>query len=480
MLTIICLGFVIYGLVSTRLHDNYIKRYQTLSSILADTLSELDSTTDHVMRNALTAIRSELDSKKSIPSNAQLATLRDQLEITSIDYVLPSGMITRSSDFKNDSDSVSYNLFQFCPAYRDLFTGKTRMDQTPLVPSAITGKITKYALVPGSNLSYVANVGYETKFIGQALQGTLKSDQNVASIELLSPSGTSLGYFAQDSSTHPKPKEHPQNNSQSSAKQTTTITNNLLMIESSVQSPVSQCCECIVKKLTLPSNGIFFYRLQTVVTLSELNKTLRNFKLAILLVSGLTLLGCFLLAQALSSKLVARIQRIDFMARQIASNGDTDLRLNERKGNDEIAKFAQQFDAMLDKIRDQKLEIQSNANSAAIARTTQMLAHDVRKPFSLVKSALSILSHAQNIDDVRKSMNVIGPSIDKSLTSVNAMLDDIMEIGRIEKPITEPTSLIAIIEASLSETFQVHQNTQIALRYNFASSPESVGEFRSG
>lgn len=105
--------------------------------------------------------------------------------------------------------------------------------------------------------------------------------------------------------------------------------------------------------------------------------------------------------------------------------------------------------------------------NSAIASMTQMVAHDVRKPFSLVKSALSILNHASNIEDVRKNMRVIGPSIEKALTSVNGMLEDIMEIGRTEKPVTEATSLIAILDASLHEVFQVHQSVEVGMSYRF-------------
>jgi DNA-binding response OmpR family regulator len=108
---------------------------------------------------------------------------------------------------------------------------------------------------------------------------------------------------------------------------------------------------------------------------------------------------------------------------------------------------------------------------------TQMVAHDVRKPFSLVKSAMSILSHANSIDDVRMSMKVIGPSVEKALVSVNGMLDDIMEIGRVEKPSSEPTSLVAIIDASISEVFQIHQDAKIALRYSLAHTHAVEVEF---
>jgi signal transduction histidine kinase/CheY-like chemotaxis protein len=108
-----------------------------------------------------------------------------------------------------------------------------------------------------------------------------------------------------------------------------------------------------------------------------------------------------------------------------------------------------------------------HAAAAAIANMTQMVAHDVRKPFSSVKSALTILSHASTIEDVRENMKVIGPSIEESLTAVNGMLDDIMEIGRVEKPITETVSLLKIVEASLKEIFLAHQSTDITLRYRF-------------
>ncbi len=63
-------------------------------------------------------------------------------------------------------------------------------------------------------------------------------------------------------------------------------------------------------------------------------------------------------------------------------------------------------------------------------------------------------------------MTVIGPSVEKALASVNGTLDDIMEIGRVEKPITESASLISIIDESLAEVFQIYHDTQIPLQYD--------------
>ncbi len=133
-----------------------------------------------------------------------------------------------------------------------------------------------------------------------------------------------------------------------------------------------------------------------------------------------------------------------------------------------VPKFASvEFTRLLEQISVLISENKELEKNTAIARTTQMMAHDVRKPFSLMKSAISVLSHATTIDDVRKNMRIIGPAVERSLTSVNGMLDDIMEIGRAEKPKTEATSAEAIIESSLVEVFQVFADAKISLSYQF-------------
>ncbi len=76
-------------------------------------------------------------------------------------------------------------------------------------------------------------------------------------------------------------------------------------------------------------------------------------------------------------------------------------------------------------IAEQIAEI-TNANiSRAVASTTQMLAHDVRKPFATLKAAVQMIQKAKDYNDVQTVIKLLAPQIDKSFLSVNTMLKDI-------------------------------------------------------
>jgi nitrogen-specific signal transduction histidine kinase/CheY-like chemotaxis protein len=104
----------------------------------------------------------------------------------------------------------------------------------------------------------------------------------------------------------------------------------------------------------------------------------------------------------------------------------------------------------------------------AIAQTTQMLAHDVRKPFALLETLLRILKSTHDPAMLREVAEKHVPSVQRALSLVNGMIDDIVEISRNQTLLDlQPTSLETIIEASLSEVGRMFPESAIPLRYHF-------------
>jgi hypothetical protein len=92
-LSMVSIGAIIYQIIARDMRQTFLERYESLADVTADTLRELDKTTDHLMRNALLAIRGTLNGLPSKPDNNQLRKLRDDLNISSIDYVIPDGSL---------------------------------------------------------------------------------------------------------------------------------------------------------------------------------------------------------------------------------------------------------------------------------------------------------------------------------------------------------------------------------------------------
>ena len=93
--------------------------------------------------------------------------------------------------------------------------------------------------------------------------------------------------------------------------------------------------------------------------------------------------------------------------------------------------------ARLRVLRDEKVKAESDlaesrmrfATSEAVARMTQMLAHDVRKPFSILKIGFGMLSRAHDPAGVKKALERLIPEVDRAVNSVDGLIADVMEIG---------------------------------------------------
>ncbi len=119
--------------------------------------------------------------------------------------------------------------------------------------------------------------------------------------------------------------------------------------------------------------------------------------------------------------------------------------------------------------KNKMIQIQSKVNEA-IAKSTQILAHDVRKPFSILKTIVRII---ENENDFQKANSLLKESIihiNRAMMSVEHMISDILEIGSVgseSKIFQEPTNPETLIEASLNEIFFLHNKSNVDFHYLF-------------
>lgn len=105
--------------------------------------------------------------------------------------------------------------------------------------------------------------------------------------------------------------------------------------------------------------------------------------------------------------------------------------------------------------------------ATAIARTTQMLAHDVRKPFSILRMGLGLLNNARDPTAVKKILARLVPAVDCAIRSVDGLVADIMEVGSSgSQLIRESVSPEDLIEDAISEIFRVHLESDITIDYD--------------
>lgn len=103
---------------------------------------------------------------------------------------------------------------------------------------------------------------------------------------------------------------------------------------------------------------------------------------------------------------------------------------------------------------------------SAIAKTTQMFAHDVRKPFTMLEGVLYMIA-TSSPEKFETIVDEYIPEVQQSIKSVNAMIADVMEVGGNSKLNQEATHLHVLIQNTLYENFRYNKNAEIDIEYDF-------------
>lgn len=112
-------------------------------------------------------------------------------------------------------------------------------------------------------------------------------------------------------------------------------------------------------------------------------------------------------------------------------------------------------------IAEQVDQISKTKVQEAIAETAKGLAHDVKKPFGLLRMAISLIKSDQS----ENTLNLVEKEVSESLKSVERMLTDIVEAENNSVPIVNEVSIARLIKNSLRASFIGLGNLNIELRY---------------
>jgi signal transduction histidine kinase len=87
----------------------------------------------------------------------------------------------------------------------------------------------------------------------------------------------------------------------------------------------------------------------------------------------------------------------------------------------------------------------------AISETTQMIAHDIRKPFHMLRLCLQALQKITDPEEIRSLAEVSAITVDRVSNEVEDMLTDIVDLERPDKLQIEETSMASLIEAVVAD-----------------------------
>ena len=108
---------------------------------------------------------------------------------------------------------------------------------------------------------------------------------------------------------------------------------------------------------------------------------------------------------------------------------------------------------------------------AAIARTTQMLAHDVRKPFALFRMTIDRVKTAGTPEQVQQALQEALPEVERSLANVNGLISDVLNVGGEFRLVLKSVSLAPIVDDVIGELRKLHPTR--SLKVQVSISPET-------
>jgi len=227
--------------------------------------------------------------------------------------------------------------------------------------------------------------------------------------------------------------------------------------KSQSKAPERDCLRSLEKSIKF-EDGIYPYRVVIHYDSCWEPTQIRNLRLSVVAVSilmnGIAMIAIFVAISPLLSALYHLGRFLSAMERKASHYSLTAL-------------IAQIKYTPVSTIATAMLRVQSLEREAAIARTTQMLAHDVRKPFSMIIMAMNAIRSSTSLADVKLVSQTMLPEVEQAMLSVNGLIEDVMEVGGSGNLIVEDVDPVALARRCVNEAVRVHSKAEFTLERNW-------------
>jgi signal transduction histidine kinase len=119
-------------------------------------------------------------------------------------------------------------------------------------------------------------------------------------------------------------------------------------------------------------------------------------------------------------------------------------------------------------------ERERQARYVAIAQAMQMLAHDIRKPFSMVKITLMILKKSRSIEDMKTALSTSESQILRAISHVDGLLEDVIEIDRNSQLNLKEVEFRSLLLSVIQDLSSTDPAPKVALRAQFEHSGKMI------
>ena len=120
----------------------------------------------------------------------------------------------------------------------------------------------------------------------------------------------------------------------------------------------------------------------------------------------------------------------------------------------------------INQIREHEADKSQQEQYKLIAQTTQMFAHDVRKPFTLIESVIDLIEGENDLNILKPIIITLASELREEQVKIEAMIQDLLEFKPYKKLEKTKNHLVDIIDSSLSNFESKYQkNVNLTLPY---------------
>ena len=411
----ISIAFIIHQFISAQILSNFKEKYSEISNTLSSAFQLHEKQIEDLMLSSALLIE-QLIKTEGLPNNNKLKEISKQLNLSHIYITDKNGNFIRST---REEPAKLPNIFIFCNMYKSWFENSLFINPTGFLPGIPAGVSSKFFLHGTKDKKYIIEINVEAGFISNTFQKIFEIDHNINSMEILSPNGTSLGFFTKNN-----PILYEKNPEKKPNKINSIDNKNYFILNTKINATHNTCCSCVRRKLTLENNQ-YYYLLSLNISKNSLNQYLNKVTFFIFLISILILIMSILISKIFSRRIAGRVDELIYKLKK--------NKINERlniKGDDEIRKIADSFDKIISIHEENQIKLIEIEKINTQNKLSKQIAHDIRSPLTVIKLILTLIKN--NIDEKYKNtiMNACKRIDDISIQLLNNQIKS--QINTIE------------------------------------------------
>lgn len=162
---------------------------------------------------------------------------------------------------------------------------------------------------------------------------------------------------------------------------------------------------------------------------ADLDRALDLVNIITLLFAAIVSVLTYLLTVKISRKITDPISALsDTVSNKDLEGIITTLEKDHRPKPEEVYQLQQSVKDLATRLRKSLIELQKVATYKAIAGTTQMMAHDIRRPFTMLREMIDVINSSVDKGDTKRVISDYSKNVIDLVDKVDGLLEDVMSI----------------------------------------------------